>query len=126
MNKIELLKSSFLTDLEENIFTSNFFLNTWVGGSNLEENKINLLVNNLYLKDLEQDSEAFKMKYLLAHDILNKKIYLIEIEEFLKFTDIQRLEWYSDFMDFYIPRTIWYKAFCLLQKNLPNKFKKVV
>ena len=126
MNKIELLKSSFLTDLEENIFTSNFFLNTWVGGSNLEENKINLLVNKLYLKDLEQDPEAFKMKYLLAHDILNKKIYLIEIEEFLKFTNTQRLEWYWDFMDFYIPRTIWYKAFCLLQKNLPNKFKKVV
>ena len=126
MNKIELLKSSFLTDLEENIFTSNFFLNTWVGGSNLEENKINLLVNKLYLKDLEQDPEAFKMKYLLVHDILNKKIYLIEIEEFLKFTNTQRLEWYWDFMDFYIPRTIWYKAFCLLQKNLPNEFKRVI
>lgn len=114
---------AFKTDLENNLFETKFFLNTWVGGSNLIKDKLEEFLNNMYLKDLEQDQQAFKMKYLLIHDILNKKIYLMEIEEFLKLTDDQRLKWYWNFTDFYIPRTIWYKSFCLLQKDLPLKFK---
>lgn len=114
---------SFKTNLDDTIFASSFFINSWVGGSKLTDDEFNSFVEKIYQKDLDQDNQAFKMPYILIHKIKLNEIYLVKIEDFLKSSIEQRQNWYNDFTDFFIPRTIWYKAFCLLQKDLPNEFK---
>lgn len=122
----EILDQAFLTNLEKDIFKSKFFLNSWIPGSHLEKDKLLKFIENLYYKDLEQDPLAKKMEFILIHNLKNKNIYILEIDKFLSLDEPERLKWYANFTDFYLPRTIWYRSFCLLQKNLPEKFKNFI
>jgi hypothetical protein len=116
-------ENSFTTSLEPSVFQSHFFKNTWVGASSLEYNKFITLLKELLKKDLDQDKSAQMMDAVLIHNIKKNKIYLLKIDKFLELSEDERVYLYKNFVDFYIPRTIWYKSFCLLEKELPEKFK---
>lgn len=116
--------NSFKTDLEGSVFNTSFFKNSWISSSNLNNKKLEQLIENIHRKDLDQDKNANKPKFILLHHIKNKEIYLIEIEKFLILNDETKLNWYNNFIDFYIPRSIWFRSFCLLQKNLSEDIKQ--
>lgn len=120
---IWIQENSFKTSLDSSIFQSHFFKNTWVGASSLEYDKFIILLKELLKKDLDQDKSAKMMDAILIHDIKKNEIYLMKIDKFLELSKEERIHLYNNFVDFFIPRTIWYKSFCLLEKDLPEKFK---
>ena len=102
-------------------FRSHFFINSWVLSSELEDNKFKEKLEYLHQKDKEVDSNAENINYILVFDTKCDRVYLLNVSDFLHFNHQDRIKMFSTKFDFFVPRSLWFKAFTTLNKNiLPN------
>lgn len=108
-----------IPNFNSSVYYTRFFIDSWIKSDELDNLNFNKKLEELYQKDLERDSGAKKMKYLLVFDVFKKESYLLEIEIFEMFsTEVKKILFKQ--YDFYIPRSIWFLAFAMLnESNIP-------
>lgn len=112
-------KLILVPNFSSSTYTTNFFTNSWLKSDELCTNEFNKKLETLYMKDLERDTKAREMEFLLVHDVLNKISYLLEISYFRNIDFQFKKELFRKY-DFYIPRSIWFLSFAMLnEKDLP-------
>lgn len=108
-----------IPNFNSSVYSTHFFVDSWIRSSELDNFNFNKKLEELYQKDLERDSGAKKMKYLLVFDVFKKKSYLLDIKLFEDFSLEVKKVLFKQY-DFYIPRSIWFLAFAMLnESNIP-------
>ena len=113
MNKELIL----IPDFNYSIFNTKFFTYSLVLS---EEVKSKLLFNNKHIqlgnKDKERDPNSKLINYIFIFNCFDRKTYLIDIDTWLNYSEDERMYIFKN-SDIYIPRSIWFKAFAMLNKE---------
>ena len=104
------------------IFSSHYFTSSWLKRTDLVSNLLIDKIKYLHTKDLEKDPQAKQVNFILCFDIRNKEVYLIHCEEFMRLTEDERVSMFIDRWDFYIPRSVWFKSFCILNSKIYHHY----
>lgn len=109
-----------INNFSSSIFSSHYFTSSWLKRTELEDTKLLEKIKYLHFKDGERDVHAKQVNFILCFDIKNKDVYLIHLDDFLKLSEEDRVLMFTRWWDFYIPRSVWFKSFCMLNsKDIP-------
>lgn len=112
-------KLILIPNFSSNVYTTNFFTNSWIKSDELGEIDLEKKLEELYIKDLKRDHKARRMDFLLVHDVRNKTSYLVDIKYFKDLYFQIKKDLFRKY-DFYVPRSIWFLSFAMLnEKDLP-------
>ncbi len=106
-----------IEDFSISIFSSHYFTSSWLKRTDLTSKLLVDKIKYLHTKDLEKDPQAKRVDFILCFDIRNKEVYLIHCADFVKLTEDERVSMFADWWDFYIPRSVWFKSFCMLNSE---------
>lgn len=118
------------SQLSPSILKTKYFISSWV--KHTELNNLELFdkkLKDLIEKDQEKDSEWKKVDCVICYNIELNEIYFIEIstlrsiiKEYGEDTYSVMKRSISKFVDFYIPRSVWWKSQLMLEKRLFNLY----
>lgn len=122
--------------LQSSILQSHYFISSWVKHSELNLEKFDLKIKHLIDKDKERDNNWIPVTHIICFDTLTKHICLVDIGLFRAVLKKYKYDSYNVlkktfgiYIDFFIPRSIWWKSFIALEcdlnlnsrnKNYPN------
>lgn len=108
-------------DLNSGIFSTVYFIDSLILSSELNLEEFDKKFNKLIEKDKLRDEEFRAVSHILIRT-REEQVYIIPINEFryyLKNNDYSnRLKEIWKYSDMYIPRSIWWKSFKTLNKDL--------
>lgn len=107
------------------ILASHYFTKSWIKHSELNlidfDNKLSLLME----KDKLKDSNWSPVTHIICFNTLSKEVYLVEIRLFRSLLEYYGKESFSILkrtfgrgIDFFLPRSVWWKSFITLDSNL--------
>lgn len=106
-----------IENFSTSIFGSHYFTSSWLKRTDLTSKSLVDKIKHLHTKDLERDPVAKQINFILCFDIRHNEVYLIHSVDFVKLTEDERVSMFSDWWDFYIPRSVWFKSFCMLNSK---------
>ena len=109
--------SHLIENFDSNIFSSRYFINSWVKTEDLDIRPLWKLIEKLHLKDLERDSQAKRPNVLFIFNVFTKETRIISLADFKAFSLDFKKELFSIGYDIYVPRSVWFKSFCMLNGN---------
>ena len=99
------------------IFSTHYFISSWIKRTDLDNTKLLEKIDHLHNKDIEKDPNAKRVNYILCFETKNKKVFLVSLDDFIKLSEDEKVWLFSNWWDFYIPRSIWFKSFCMLNSE---------
>ena len=109
--------SILIKDFDSNIFGSRYFISSWVRSEDLDIHPLVKLIDKLHLKDRERDIHAKRPEYLFVFNVFTKETRIISVTNFKAFSLGFKKELFSLGYDIYVPRSVWFKSFCMLNGN---------
>lgn len=110
LEKVSILVKNF----DFNIFSSHYFINSWIKLEDLDIQPLVKLIDKLHLKDKERDSLAKRSTILFVFNVFTKETRIISVSDFKQLPLGFKKIVFSKGYDFYIPRSVWLKSFSLL------------